>query len=116
MQEDLVLPNTQRGKKHPRFKTGRSAHTQGYVTVLIQPEHPLASMAFVTCSRANGRPSSRRVLEHRLVMAEFLGRPLTRAEVVHHIDGDKTNNAIDNLELMTRAEHVALHHPGRSPQ
>lgn len=39
------------------------------------------------------------VLEHRLVMAKKIGRPLEDGEVVHHIDGDKQNNAPDNLEL-----------------
>lgn len=40
-----------------------------------------------------------RVLEHRHVMAEHLGRPLTDDETVHHLDGDKANNALGNLQL-----------------
>ncbi|HWH28915.1 MAG TPA: HNH endonuclease [Mycobacteriales bacterium] len=43
-------------------------------------------------------------LEHRLVMARRLGRPLERDEVVHHRDGDRLNNAPDNLELWTTAQ------------
>jgi len=49
------------------------------------------------------------VREHILVMAEHLGRPLERGEVVHHIDGNKTNNDIQNLQLMTVTEHNACH-------
>lgn len=54
----------------------------------------------------------RYVYQHRLVMAQILGRPLARSEVVHHIDHDRTNNAPENLELLAdhkahRERHVA---------
>jgi hypothetical protein len=47
--------------------------------------------------------------EHRAVMEQHLGRKLTRSEIVHHKDGDKKNNAITNLEVMTQSEHAKLH-------
>lgn len=47
--------------------------------------------------------------EHRIIMEEHLGRPLTSDEIVHHIDHDKTNNDISNLQIVTRAEHARLH-------
>lgn len=47
--------------------------------------------------------------KHVHVMEQHLGRRLDRGEVVHHIDQDKTNNDISNLQLMTNAEHTALH-------
>lgn len=48
---------------------------------------------------------------HRVIMESHLGRKLTRKEVVHHIDGNRHNNSIDNLELLTQSEHASLHHP-----
>lgn len=44
-----------------------------------------------------------RVLEHRLVMAQHLGRCLLAAETVHHRDGDRLNNALKNLDLRVGA-------------
>jgi hypothetical protein len=39
------------------------------------------------------------MLEHRYVMQQVLGRVLKSHETVHHKDGDRTNNAPENLEL-----------------
>ena len=47
--------------------------------------------------------------EHRTIMEQHLGRPLTDDEVVHHINGDTFDNRIENLQLMTRTEHTRLH-------
>ncbi len=48
-------------------------------------------------------------LEHAVVMERHIGRRLAAGEVVHHIDENKQNNAIENLRLMTNAAHVSLH-------
>lgn len=48
-------------------------------------------------------------LEHRKVMADHIGRALTKTEVVHHIDEDKLNNKIENLWLTNHANHRKAH-------
>ena len=55
------------------------------------------------------------VAQHRMIGEDILGRPLCqskdpkRRECVHHIDEDRTNNAIKNLQIMTFSTHRALH-------
>jgi len=46
---------------------------------------------------------------HRVMAEQKLGRPLAPGEIVHHKDGDKWNNDLDNLEVMTQSEHARLH-------
>ena len=59
-------------------------------------------------------PLGQPVLEQRYVMEKHLGRKLTGDEVVHHINEDKGDNRIDNLQVMTRAEHLIHHLHGDS--
>lgn len=70
-------------------KAGRLQNPDGYIMIHVLPEHPLYVMA-----NAGGY-----IPEHRLVMAEHLGRPLISTESVHHKNGIKDDNAIDNLQL-----------------
>lgn len=51
----------------------------------------------------------REVRQHRLVMEQHLGRPLARGEHVHHRNGVKSDNRLENLELLAGAEHVRQH-------
>lgn len=47
--------------------------------------------------------------KHRVVVETLLGRKLTSKEIVHHIDGNKFNNDIFNLQIVTRSEHAKIH-------
>lgn len=66
---------------------------RGYVWVLYE-KHPFANAKGYVC-------------EHRLVMEKFLGRLLTKKEVIHHINMNKSDNRIENLQLFSsRQEHM----------
>lgn len=50
--------------------------------------------------------------QHRLVMESVIGRKLVRSEHVHHKDGNKQNNDISNLEILSSSQHAKEHHTG----
>lgn len=84
------------GAGHHAWRGGRVINDDGYVLVLVYPDDPYYCMGQVKGAGADG---GRYVLEHRLVMARKLGRPLFEYETVHHKDTDTTNNREDNLQL-----------------
>lgn len=49
------------------------------------------------------------VYEHIVVAEEMIGRVLKEDEVVHHLDGDRSNNRIENLLVLSKAMHYKLH-------
>ena len=83
--------------KNPRWNNGIQIHELGYI-LLSQPKHPYSTKQGY-------------VREHRLVMEQKLKRYLKPKEIVHHINGIKTDNRIDNLELVaSQSEHIKNYH------
>lgn len=80
--------------KNPNWKGGKREDGHGYIYI-YKPEHP--------------RAVSGVVYEHVLKIENKIGRYLFRDEVVHHKNGIKSDNRINNLKLMTRSEHARYH-------
>lgn len=85
------------GTEHPRWNGGRKV-VKGYVYVLCR-DHPNTTKAGY-------------ILEQILVMEAHLGRYLSKEEKIHHINGNRADNRIENLQLFpSKAAHTA-HHSG----
>lgn len=85
------------GENHKSWKGGRRRLRAGYVVLRVSADHPRYEMSTDRGPRSRGGSIS----EHRLVMAEHLGRDLLPEETVHHINGVRDDNRIENLELRT---------------
>lgn len=86
----LTSAGDQSGSNNHRWKGGR-VKAEDYIKVLIDDN---------TYQK-----------EHRYVMEQHLGRPLEKWEDVHHINGIKTDNRIENLKIMSHSEHMRFHNP-----
>lgn len=84
-------------EKNGLWKGGRSIASNGYVLVRVGCDHHLADVRGYA-------------YEHRLVAEQKIGRRLLPGEQVHHIDGNKQNNAPDNLEVAQDTAHHAVRH------
>lgn len=83
-------PGSQTGEKSSSWKGGRFQSSIGYEMVLLEGQGK-----YTTAQKA--------------IMEKTLGRKLRPGEVVHHRDGDKMNNDVSNLEVMSRAAHARIH-------
>lgn len=100
---DKKLSEKMARKNNPNFKRGYWITSNGYKEVVIEANHPMIKMA--SNIRVNG---SGKILEHRLVMAMALGRCLETWEQVHHLNNVKTDNRLENLQLVNPKEHSAV--------
>lgn len=81
------------GKDHPNYKNGFHITGHGYKEIPIE----------------NCKKTHRYYAEHRVVMEKYLQRKLLSTEVVHHKNGNKLDNRLENLVVLSREEHAALH-------
>ena len=87
-----------RGDKNPSWKGGRYKNYYGYVLVKLQPDDSFYDMT----------DKWGYVLEHRLVVAKSLGRNLKSWEIIHHKNHIRTDNRIENLQLMSDGKHKQI--------
>lgn len=85
----LVWNKVKSGDKAHAWTGGKRVGKNGYVFIYISP-HVYK-------------------YEHRVIMEKSIGRKLNRLEIVHHKDFNRTNNSLDNLQIMTTKEHNYLH-------
>jgi hypothetical protein len=84
----------------PRKEVNIRRKPNGYLFLRLYSDHPYYSMV----------NHDKVVLIHRLVMAQHLGRPLLPSEQVHHINGVRDDNRVENLKLVSADEHSTYSH------
>lgn len=107
------------GEGHPDWTGGVVRQKGGYIKVYC-PEHPNCQRINANrAAKANGKFYQKAIYvwQHRLVMETHLGRLLKPNEVVHHINGNPSDNRIENLQLFhTNASHLKHELTGRKPE
>ena len=91
----IVLKNFRQlqSEDSPNWKGGREITKAGYIRLWISRDE--------------------RVLEHRKIMEDHLGRKLAKSEVIHHINGNNADNRLANLKLTTFSEDTRQHNLAR---
>jgi len=88
------------GQKHYNWKGGRTLKTDGYVIIWLPPDDFFRAMA----------DKKGYICEHRLIMAKHLKRCLQSWEVIHHINGKRDDNRLENLQLMSDLGNKQIAH------
>lgn len=81
-------------EKSWRWKGGKITTSKGYV-YLLKPDNPMANKKGY-------------VAEHRLIMSEKIGRPIKDTEHIHHINGKKGDNRVENLIVLNSHTHFLI--------
>jgi len=81
----------------------RKNRSDGYIYIKLPINHWCREM-----TSKHGRD----IMEHRLIIAEHIGRLLTKDEIVHHINGVRGDNRLENLELTTWSDHKLSYEGG----
>lgn len=84
------------GELNPNFKSGKYINHQGYIVVLVP-------------AKERNKKENKYIFEHRLVIEKCIGKKIKSTEQVHHINGVKTDNRLENLELLGIGEHASKH-------
>jgi hypothetical protein len=88
-------------RKGNNWKGGRILTSHGYVRILVGTDHPHADCKGYA-------------YEHRIVAMEMIGRELKHNEIVHHLNGVKTDNRPENIVIVTsNADHLSVYHRQR---
>lgn len=90
-------------ERSSQWKGGRYQNGDGYWFVMVDLLPP--EMQALARQMTKGPY----IQEHRIVAAAAIGRPITKGEVVHHINGEKTDNRPENLIATKRADHSQEH-------
>ncbi len=98
---------SQTGSNHWHWRNGRTLLSSGYIGIRVPKDHHL-------------RMKNQYAYEHRLVAELKLGRKLKKGEIVHHLNGIKTDNRPENIEILEsifdhKVEHRKKNNKRRKP-